>query len=147
MFTLRKTLIVALFVLLSAGLFTAFLPLVHKALIAFYLYQSPVRVVGEQDHGSPRPDGPPANKPQGKPAASNIDTPAPVNQTDTQIDFQPESPTPNPTPEQPFASAAEFFMTSWVSITAGVSLSVTATIFLAFGRIGQRVRAAIRDGR
>ena len=124
MSVLSKALVVSLFVLLSAVLFTALLPLVFNVLISFYSYNLP-------------PPQPPTL------SADEVEAQKP----DPKIDFQPETPASRATRAQPFAPAREFIMTSWVSITAGLSLSVTAAIFLAIGRITQRFTPAIRDGR
>ncbi len=132
---LRKTLIVALFVSLSAVLFTVLLPFVAKTLMAFYGYQSANRT---QEKFS-------ASDADKHPAVPAPDTPtAPANQAEQQLDFQPD---PVPTPVQPFAIAEDFFMTSWVSITAGLSLSMTAALFLFIGWIRQRLKPATPDGR
>src|SRR5208337_1949613 len=89
---LRKVLVVALFVLLSAVLFTVLLSPVFNVLAAFYGYAY-----------------------QSSPAATH----------EGGFDLQPV-----PTAVHPFSTAQEFFMVSWVSITAGLSLSVTAIMFL-----------------
>jgi hypothetical protein len=112
MLALRKA-VAALFVLLSAVLFTAFLPLVLSGLTAFYSYQySPA---------SPAP-------------AVKCDNCAPS-------DIQWNVPAATPA-VRPFYTAIKFFMTSWVSITAGLSLSVTAAIFLTIGLIILSIRQA-----
>ena len=90
MSVLRKALVVSLFVLLSAVLFTALLHPVARAIS--------VAVYGRYE------------------------------------DF-------------PQFGFGELFMTSWLTITAAVSLSVTAAIFLAIGRITQRFKPAVPDER
>jgi hypothetical protein len=141
MFTFRKTLVVALFVLLSAVLFTVLLPLVFNTLMAFYGYQAAIRTQGKFSAKD-------IDKSPAVPPGYTLDTPTgPSNQPEPQIDFQPVAPDPTSTPLRPFGVAENFFMTSWVSITTGLSLSVTAAIFLAIGGITQRFRPAIRDGR
>ena len=101
MSALRKVL-VAVFVLLSAGLFTAFLPLVFGGLMAFYGYQY------------------------------SQASPAPAVKCD---DCAPSAPA-----VRPFYTAINSYMTSWLSITAGLSLSVTAAIFLTIGLIISCIR-------
>ena len=116
MSVLSKALVGSLFVLLSAVLFTALLPLVFSVLISFYSYSLP-------------PPQPPNL------SADEVE----VQKPDPKIDFQPETPTPKPPPTWPFSSAENFLMTSWVSITAGLSVSVTATILLVIGRMTRRL--------
>src|SRR5271157_4964686 len=112
---LRKILAVSLFVLLSGVLFTAFLPLVLNALISFYSCRLP----------PPQP-----------PTLSRDDVE--IQKPDAKIDFQPATPEVTPAGKQPFAAAQEFMLTSWVSITVGLSLSVTTATFLLVGRIIRR---------
>jgi hypothetical protein len=116
MSALRKVL-VALFVLLSVGLFTAFLPLVFSGLMAFYGYQ--------YSSASPAP-------------ALKCDHCA---LSDIQSNVPATAPAVRPLP---FYTAIKFYMTSWGSITAGLSLSVTAVIFLTIGLIIQRLKPATR---
>ena len=115
MSALRKAL-VALFVLLSAALFTAFLPLVFSGLTAFYGYQY------SQASSAP---------------AVKCDDCAPS-------DIQWKVPAAAPA-VRPFYTAIKFYMSSWVSITAGLSLSVTAAIFLTIGLIISSIRQVARE--
>ncbi len=96
MSALRKALVV-LFVLLSALLFTAFLPLVLSGLAAFYGYQY------------------------------SSASPAPAMKC--------EDRTPSAPAVRPFYTAIKSYMSSGVSSTAGLTLSVTAAIFLTIGLI------------
>src|SRR5271157_1702817 len=52
---------------------------------------------------------------------------------------------PVPTAVHPFSVAQEFLMTSWLSITTGLSLSLTAAIFLLVGLIIKRFKPVIRN--
>lgn len=122
MTALRKILVVSLFVLLSGVLFTAFLPLVLNALISFYSYRLP---------------------PPQSPTLSRDDVE--IQKPDAKIDFQPATPEVTPAGTQPFATAQEFMLTSWVSITAGLSLSVTAAVFFFAGLIINRFKPATRN--
>jgi len=78
---LRKALVLSLFVLLSAVLFTALLPLVFNVLISFYGYTLP----------------PP-------PTSTLSSNEAEVQKPDPKIDFQPETPAPPPAPRRPKTS-------------------------------------------
>ena len=154
MSVLSKVLVVSLFVLLSAVLFAAFLPLVFNTLMGFYGHQSASKPQGKFSAGDvdksspqidfqpdvPEPTPPPVQHSAAEPGrrGTSIDV-QPYKPIDVQP-YKPDVPEPTPPPVQPFAVAQEFFMTSWVSITAGLSLSVTAAIFLAIGQITHRFK-------
>ena len=106
MSTLRKAL-AASFVLLSAVLFTAFLPLVFIGLTAFYGYQY-----------SQASRAPAVKCDDGAPSAPAV---------------------------RPFYTAIGSYMTSWVSITAGLSLSVTAAIFVTIRLIILSIRQVAHE--
>lgn len=130
MVLIRKILVAALFLLLSAVLFTALLPFVFNTLVAFYGYQSASRGKFSAED---------IDKPPGMPPGLTLDTPtAPAPQPEPPIDFQPVVPEPTPTPVQPFAVAENFVMTSWLSITVGLSLSLTAAIFSLAPIVGRK---------
>jgi hypothetical protein len=108
----RKAL-AAVSAVLAAVLFTAFLPLVLSGLTAFYSYQY------------------------------SSASPAPAVKCDNCATSEIQWNVPAATPAvRPFYTAIKFYMTSWVSITAGLSLSVTAAIFLTIGLIILSIRQA-----
>jgi len=124
MLLLRRLLFVGLFVLLSAILFTLLLAPVFNALLAVYSYRRPA-------HATPGTASSASSSKGGEALDFRPD--------DTDAKQNTQAPSPETT--QPFGVAENFLMTSWVSITAGMSLFLAAAIFLLLGQVIRALRS------